>query len=166
MQVRRAKPQQAGFFLLELTIGVAILGVAVLAMYSAISSLNQMERGKRVGHQYALINEAMGQYMATHYKQLKSLNPNCSQHSLGRLISKARPVISAASASLKWPKKRCACIKPHSAMIHYYSMRSMQVANMPSVCAAKIIYGRRTRLPNSSTPRAAITSTPIKNMRN
>jgi type II secretory pathway pseudopilin PulG len=91
MQVRRAKPQQAGFFLLELTIGVAILGVAVLAMYSAISSLNQMERGKRVGHQYALINEALGQYMATHYKQLKSLNPNCSQHSLGRLISKARP---------------------------------------------------------------------------
>lgn len=90
MQARRPRPRQAGFFLLELTVGVAILGLAILAMYSAISSLNQMERGKRVGHQYALINEAIGQYMATHYKQLKSLNPDCSQHSLGLLTSKPR----------------------------------------------------------------------------
>ena len=98
MQARRVKPRQDGFFLMEVTVGVAILGAAVLAMYLAISSLNQMERGKRVGHQYAHINEAIGQYMATHYKQLKSLSPDCSQHSLGRLISKARPVSACRMA--------------------------------------------------------------------
>jgi type II secretory pathway pseudopilin PulG len=92
MQFRKAKNRQDGFLLVEVTIGAGILGLAILAFFTTISYLDKINQGKQVGHQYALINEAIGQYMAIHYKQLKSLNPDCSKHSFGLAISHASPV--------------------------------------------------------------------------
>lgn len=98
MRVISTKKRSRGIALIEAVLATFVFGMAVVAFYSAFAASSRSDQGRAVGRQYAQINQAVGQYMSTYYRQLKSLSPGCSVQSLGYSMSHSVPKASCSMA--------------------------------------------------------------------